>query len=84
MVNLNDPISIRFLLLPAGSAPVPPARPVISVKQLGSDVVLDWANAHDLQTSASVSGVYTNVPGVILGPYTNRFPEPQRFFRLAN
>jgi hypothetical protein len=84
MVNLSDPISIRVLLLPVGTIPAPPSRPTLSVKQFGPDVVLNWANAHNLQTSVKVTGTYTNVPGVILGPYTNNFPEPQRFFRLAN
>ncbi len=67
-----------------GSPRVPPARPVTSVQQSGPDVVLSWTDAHDLQTSVSVSGVYTNVPRVILGPYTNKLPEIQRFFRPAD
>jgi len=84
MVNLNDPISIRFLLLPAGSTPVPPPRPILSINRFGPDLVLDWTGTHNLQTSVNASGTYTNIPGVILGPYTNNFTEPQRFFRLAN
>ncbi len=84
MVNLNDPISIRFLLLPAGATPVPPPRPIISVNRFGGDVVLNWTDAHNLQTSVNVGGTYTNVPGVILAPFTNNFAETQRFFRLAN
>ena len=84
MVNLNDPISIRFLLLPAGTTPVPPPRPSLLVNRFGPNVVLNWTDAHNLQTSVSASGTYTNVPGVILGPYTNNFAESQRFFRLAN
>ncbi len=84
MVNLNDPISIRFLLLPPGITLVPPARPTLRVHQFGPDVVLNWTDAHNLQTAVNVTGTYTNVPGVTLGPYTNTFPEPQRFFRLAD
>ncbi len=84
MVNLNDPISIRFLLLPAGLTPVSPTQPTLLVNQYGSRVVLSWTGSHNLQTSVNVGGTYTNVPGVITGPYTNNFTEAQRFFRLAN
>jgi hypothetical protein len=84
MVNLDDPISIRFLLLPPGSTPTPPARPALSVAKTAGQVVLTWPGAHNLQTANLVNGPYTNVPGVIVGPYTNSFVEPLRFFRLAN
>ncbi len=83
MVNLNEPISLRYLLLPPGATPVPPPRPRLSVQRFGPDVVLQWTDAHDLQTAVKVSGAYTNT-GVFRGPHTNKFPEPQRFFRLAN
>jgi hypothetical protein len=84
MVNLSDPISIRLLLLPPGSTPTPPARPRVSVARMAPDVVLTWPGAHNLQTATAVSGPYTNVPSVIVGPYTNTFVEPLRFFRLVN
>ncbi len=84
MINLSDSISVRFLLLPVGAVPVPPPRPTLSVRQFGPDVVLNWIGTHNLQSSVNVSGTYSNVPGVVVGPYTNNLPEPQRFFRLAN
>jgi hypothetical protein len=84
MVNLSDPISIRFLLLPPGSTPVPPTPPRLSVASMAGQVVLNWPGAHNLQTATAVSGPYTNVTSVIVGPYTNTFVEPLRFFRLVN
>ncbi len=84
LVNLADPISMRVLLLPPGSTPVAPPRPVLSIARTAGQIVLNWTDAHNLQTSVNASGTYTNIPGVILGPYTNNFTEPQRFFRLAN
>jgi hypothetical protein len=84
MVNLSDPISIRLLLLPPGSTPIPPTPPTLSVAKTAGDVVLTWPGAHNLQTATVASGPYTNVPSVIVGPYTNSFAEPLRFFRLVN
>ena len=84
MVNLSDPISIRFLLLPPGSTPIPPTPPRLSVAKTAGNVVLNWPGAHNLQTATAVSGPYTNVTSVIVGPYTNTFVEPIRFFRLVN
>ena len=84
MVNLSDPISIRFLLLPPGSTPIPPTPPRLSVANMAGQVVLNWPGAHNLQTATAVSGPYTNVTSVIVGPYTNTFVEPLRFFRLVN
>jgi hypothetical protein len=84
MVNLDDPISIRFLLLPPGSTPTPPAPPTLSVAKEAGQVMLNWTGAHNLQTATVVSGPYTNVTSVIVGPYTNSFVEPLRFFRLVN
>jgi len=83
-VNLSEPISFKILVVPVGVTPTPPPQPVLSVDQVGPDVVLTWTGAHNLQTSVNVSGTYTNVPGVTVAPYTNNFPEPTRFFRLAN
>ena len=85
-VNLDDPISFRLLLLPVGSTPVAPARPSLSVSLSGSNAVLNWTDAHNLQAAPDVSGTYTNIPGVIAGPYTdtNTPATGQRFFRLAN
>ena len=83
-VNLDDPISIRFLLLPPGSTPTPPPQPILTVAKTAGQIVLNWPGAHNLQSSTVVSGPYTNVPAVTFGPYTNTFIEPLRFFRLAN
>ncbi len=88
LVNLNDPISFRILLLPPGSSPTPPARPTLSASLVNGTVVLTWPGGHNLQTAAVVTGPYTNATigtsPVTLAPYTNTYPEAQRFFRLAN
>jgi hypothetical protein len=85
-VNLDDPISFRLLLQPVGSIPVAPPRPSLSISLSGSNAVLNWTDAHNLQAATNVSGTYSNIPGVILGPYTdtNTPATGQRFFRLAN
>lgn len=97
-VDLNDPISIRFLLLPVGtSLPTAPPAPLLSVSQSGNNTVLNWVGGHRLQTAADVTGTFTNVTqvlspntytnvtmGAFLAPWTNNFPEPVRFFRLVD
>jgi hypothetical protein len=89
-VNLDEPISFRLLLQPVGASPLPtPARPTLSATLVGGAPVLNWAGGHRLQTSDNVSGSYTNVPQTLspntyLGPWTNAFSEPARFFRLVD
>ncbi len=87
-VNVTEPITIRFLFAAdsSGMPPAPPA-PTLSATRLGTDVVLDWIGGHRLQVSTDeVNGGYTNAPQgtIFLGPYTNKFTEPFRFFRLVD
>jgi len=86
MVNLDDPISIRILLLPVGSTPVAPPAPTLSISPSGGNAVLNWTDAHNLQAAPDVTGTYTNIPGVITGPFidTSTPATGQRFFRLVN
>ncbi|MCC6823427.1 MAG: hypothetical protein IT579_22070 [Verrucomicrobia subdivision 3 bacterium] len=97
-VDLNEAISIRFLLLPVGgSLPTAPSAPLITVSQSDGKTILNWVGGHRLQTSADVAGTYTNVTqvlspntytnvtlGAFLSPWTNNLPDPARFFRLAD
>jgi len=97
-VNLDEPISFRLLMLPVGApAPTPPAAPLLTISKTGNDVVLDWPDGHRLQSAVDVTGPYANVPqnlspnvwtnvtqGAFLGPWTNNYSEPTRFFRLAD
>ncbi len=85
LVNLDDPISIRLLLLPVGApAPIAPPAPSLSISKVGSDVLLNWPGAHRLLEATNVTGPYlTN--GVTFGPYTNAAPiDPQKFYRLKD
>jgi len=84
LVNLDEPISFRILIQPVGETPVPPPAPVLTVDRAGSDTVLSWTGAHRLQAASEVTGVYTNLPGVTVGPWANTFTEPQKFFRLRD
>ena len=98
MVNINDPITIRFLYVPdGGTYPPAPASQSLSVGRASDKTVLNWVGGHRLQSAVDVTGVYTNVPQVLspntytnvmmggfLGPWTNNFVEPTRFFRLVD
>jgi hypothetical protein len=80
-VFLDDPISFRLLLRPSTAVVAPPS---LSAALLGSDVVLTWEGAFQLQASTDVAGTFTNVPDVTVGPYTNNSAEPKKFFRLVD
>jgi len=55
---------------------------VLRIKQAGSDAVVSWPNpAFGLQSSPSVTGLFTNIPGAI-SPYTNATIDSHRYFRL--
>jgi hypothetical protein len=84
-VNLDLPISLRVLLLPVGSTPVPPAPPTLSATRDGEAVILNWTGTHRVQSATDAAGPYTTIPGVTVAPYTNLPPLlPQRFFRLMD
>lgn len=83
-INLNDPTSMRILLLPVNANPVPPAAPSLGISKVDSAVVLTWIGAHRLQSSTNVAGPYTTMPGVTLAPHTNAFTDSFRFFRLVD
>jgi hypothetical protein len=93
LVNLDDPISVRLLLLPVGTPlPPAPAAPVLSVSNTDGKAVLNWSGAHLVMTSTNVAGPYTNAPASAgapaydptPAPYTNLVNEPKRFFRLKD
>jgi len=62
------------------------APPTLSVSANGSDVILNWAGSHTLQSATNVAGPYLDVAGPVLtGPYTNSTLAPaQMYFRLRN
>ncbi len=87
MVDLNEPISFKLLLLRPGD-PVPPA-PVpfqpgnISLRREGANVVLDWTGSYPLQSSGTVTGGWSDV-GVSTGPFTNAIGTGTVFYRLRS
>ena len=87
MVDLNEPISFKLLLLRPGD-PVPPA-PVpfqpgnISLRREGSNVILSWAGSYPLQSSGTVTGGWSDV-GVSTGPFTNAIGTGTVFYRLRS
>lgn len=85
-INLDDPTSIRFLMLPVGGTlPAQPAAPTLSVSNNASgQQVLTWSGTHNLQSSATVNGTYNNVAGVTNSPWVNTITDPEQFFRLAD
>lgn len=98
VVNLDEPISLRMLLLPVGaSLPTPPVAPTLLVSSMNGQTVLNWTGGHRLQSAVNVTGPYTNLSqtistntwtnissGAFLSPWTNNFTDPNRFFRLLD
>jgi len=84
-VNLDQPVSFRLLMQPVGATLPPQAPPpTLTINRINGESVLDWTGGHNLQTAEVVGGPYTNVPSITLGPWTNNYAEPERFFRLAD
>jgi hypothetical protein len=93
MINLNDPVSFRILIQPQGATPLTnaPVVPVLAQSIVDEKVVLNWNGAHRLQSSTNLVN-WVNVPQVILspntntflGPWTNNYTDPTRFFRLVD
>jgi hypothetical protein len=70
--NGTDLLTIRF---------VPPS--LLDITPLANAVVLNWINpALALQSSANLSGTFTNIPGAT-SPHTNFFSGSQQYFRLG-
>jgi hypothetical protein len=85
VINLDQPVSLRLLVLPVGApAPTPPPAPSLSVRHSGSDVILDWEGGHHLLEATEVTGPYTT-NAATLAPFTNAAPaDAQRFYRLKD
>lgn len=85
-INLDQPISLRFLYLPAGvSATTTSVPPTLTISNnVAAQQVLTWSGTHALQAASAATGTYTNVPGATTAPWTNTFSEPAKFFRLNN
>jgi hypothetical protein len=65
--------------LPGTTIPIP-----LNFQREGNKLILTWADvSFGLQSAPSVTGVFTNVPGVI-SPYTNFFTGTARFYRLKS
>ncbi|MDB6110159.1 MAG: hypothetical protein JWR69_1909 [Pedosphaera sp.] len=58
---------------------------VVSISSDGSGLTLNWSGTFTLQSSANVTGPYTDVPGpVTTGPFTTTVSGTAKFFRLRN
>ncbi|MDB6110160.1 MAG: hypothetical protein JWR69_1910, partial [Pedosphaera sp.] len=66
----------------------PPAFPLnttLGSSFNGTNQVLDWVGSFHLQSATNVVGPYVDVPGVVVGPYTNNVgAAPEMFYRLRN
>lgn len=57
---------------------------ILSINSFGSNVVVKWGNpTYSLQSSTSVTGPYTTIPGAT-SPYTNNSASPTTFYRLIH
>jgi hypothetical protein len=87
-LDLNEPISFKMLLLrPGDPVPPPPAATSpgsIAIAWNGATVTLNWSGSFQLQASPVVTGGFTNVPGVMTGPYMTSPGPGNRFYRLSN
>lgn len=83
-LDLNQPISIKVLLLPAGVSLAKPAPGAISVSHTpgAQEVTLNWSGTYQLQSAPAAEGPYTDVEGVTTSPHTTTVGNANMFFRL--
>jgi len=73
------PGAYRSRLLATGEL-VPARRIPLGFTRNRDEIVLQWPAHFQLQTATNVMGPYMDLH--VSSPYTNRFSDPQRFFRL--
>lgn len=83
LVNLNDPISFRLLLLPVGTS-LPSTSPTISYSLSGNQLVLNWTGTFNLESKTNLNDATWTSVGVSTGPYTNTITGGATFYRLHN
>jgi hypothetical protein len=86
-IELDEPISFKILLLRPGD-PVPPAPGSsppgdLTIALNGNAVALTWTGIYQLQAGPSITGQFTNVPGITASPYTAVVGTGPTFFRLT-
>jgi hypothetical protein len=83
LVNLDDPISFRMLLLPVGSVVTPPVQqPTIAHSLSGNQLTLTWTGTFNLQSKTNLSeSAWTNV-GVSNSPFNTTVTGAAKFYRL--
>jgi hypothetical protein len=82
-INTNFTVGVtRF----ADIVTTPPPSPIpLNAIFSGGSVTFTWSDAtFSLQSSTSVSGPYTTIPGAATGFSTNTTSAPTMFFRLYN
>lgn len=83
MVDLNEPLSFKMLLLPVGVNPVSKVPGAITYTRTGNALMLNWSGSFQLQTATSPAGEWTNVPGVTAAPYSPPTTAAAAFYRLV-
>jgi len=63
---------------------VGPVPGTITIEQSGTDVILRWAGAFQLQSATNVTGPYVDVPGVTTAPHPTAIGPGTTFFRLRD
>ncbi len=83
LVNLDDPITVRLLIVPVGTVIQPPAQPpTIGYSLSGDQLTLTWTGTFNLQSKDSLSdATWTNV-GVNASPYITTVTGAAKFYRL--
>jgi hypothetical protein len=80
VVFVASGVEYSAALLPTGEL-VPAVPSPLEFSRRGDALVLSWPGAYELVTATNVQGPYVTVPGAV-SPMTNRFTDPQRYFRL--
>jgi hypothetical protein len=85
LLNLDDPTSIRILLLPVGTVITPPVQsPTIGHSLSGNQLTLTWTGTFNLQSKTNLSDSTWTNEGVSNSPYVTNVVGAAKFYRLQS
>jgi hypothetical protein len=85
-IQFHNPSGMAAGIYPArllDTGEIVPAVEILRSHHNGRQPVFSWGAGWTLQTTTNLGTPFSDLAGVT-SPYTNRFTDPQRFFRLRN
>lgn len=80
VTDANCSIQSPPAIVTVSDQPPPPGK--IEIQLVPPNVILSWSGSYQLQSAVNLSATFTDVAGVLTGPYTTDTTSVSKFFRL--